>query len=424
LTTLPTPFETREAFKNLQALLASPHPPLALIGSGASMGSGYPRWSELIDEMAKLAGPKANIPKRAQALSKDLIWAAEAHARDMGAKKFAHYIRERFGPPAVLAQPHPTLAAMPFRHFLTTNYDPCIELALRAKGEAPETVIWDQRDRLSNFLINLARPIGPRSVVYLHGHYTVPSKIILTESSYVDRYVANDDARRKLLAIFMTHPVMFVGFSMDDPDFANLMREVTARLQTKPPCHYALLDYGTEPEREVYRERMRGKFGVEPVFYKHAEGADKHANLLALLQALTPKFKGAAPSLTTSSPQTSRPRNRLDPEKGQWGGQAIVNGRRLRVVKTGGSRKKGLIYFDLVVDSLRAFPELTGDVVFHLHPTFDDPVVVEPAVDGRARLETEAYGAFTVGVSCDNGATKLELDLAQVKTLPEWFRRR
>ena len=46
------------------------------------------------------------------------------------------------------------------------------------------------------------------------------------------------------------------------------------------------------------------------------------------------------------------------------------------------------------------------------------------AVGGLATLPTKAYGAFTVGVECDDGKTRLELDLADCLQLPRDFRER
>lgn len=56
---------------------------------------------------------------------------------------------------------------------------------------------------------------------------------------------------------------------------------------------------------------------------------------------------------------------------------------------------------------------LTGIVIFHLHPTFANPDPVIIAVNGIAELKIKAWGAFTVGVECNDKNTRLELDLAK-----------
>ena len=113
-----------------------------------------------------------------------------------------------------------------------------------------------------------------------------------------------------------------------------------------------------------------------------------------------------------------------DPQKGRWGGQRSANGRVLSatVVPTG---TKDLYRVTLRVSRAGAStPALRGDVRFHLHPTFNQQVVNVPGNGETADLVLIAFGAFTVGVEADNGATRLELDLAELTEAPVEFRSR
>lgn len=109
-----------------------------------------------------------------------------------------------------------------------------------------------------------------------------------------------------------------------------------------------------------------------------------------------------------------------DPQRGQWGGKAAANGRELRAsVKT---KDEGHWFkIKLEVSSTNNSP-LVGAVDFHLHPTFV-PARRRVEADGnRAMLTIFAYGAFTVGVRADQGETRLELNLAKLRTAPREFR--
>ncbi len=113
-----------------------------------------------------------------------------------------------------------------------------------------------------------------------------------------------------------------------------------------------------------------------------------------------------------------------DPQKGRWGGERSANGRVLSatVVATG---TKDLYRVTLRVSRAGAStPALRGDVRFHLHPTFNQQVVNVPGNGETADLVLIAFGAFTVGVEADNGATRLELDLAELNEAPMEFRSR
>jgi hypothetical protein len=94
------------------------------------------------------------------------------------------------------------------------------------------------------------------------------------------------------------------------------------------------------------------------------------------------------------------------------------------VASPGVERFNTLYRIELSVTSLDAQP-ITGPVVFFLHPTFANPKQEVPVASApEVRLTVLAYGAFTVGVECDNGQTRLELDLSEDPALPPEFRAR
>jgi hypothetical protein len=358
----------------------------------------------------------------------DAPWTAEVFARELGAGGLQKLIRKQFASRQSLSEPHLSLAKMRFPHFLTTNFDPSIEEALKAAKRTHVPVSWQNHSALSDFLINLGHPNHTTRVLYLHGRYDdEESNIILTESAYVTRYIASDDARRKLMAIFMTHPVVFVGFSMNDPDLANLMREVTARLKANPPCHYALMGYRDEADREATRARMEGKFGVRPVFYSRTPtdpGGDDYSNLVPLLDALAgtsvARKKLAAKTSQKLPPAEFDPE---DPHKGRFGGLGEHHGRRIVVKKISGSQADDQLDLAITIEPLPNKPAIKGKVSFNLHPTFRPKVVTVEARNGSATCNISSYGAFTIGIEIQDENLKYEIDLATLTHLPLWFRR-
>lgn len=424
-------FDEDDAFCDLRKAMSSARPPLVLVGAGASVGSGYPHWSGLLKNLQAVAvagGDRSAWRKDVEDLN-DALWTAEVMTRKLPPGGLAKVIRSEFGPRKTLSEPHLTLARMPFPHFLTTNYDQSIEDALSRAGREHVVVRWQDTKALSDFLIGLSHPQSIPNVIYLHGRWDDnEDHIVLTESDYVARYIASDDARRKLLAIFMTNPVVFVGFSMNDPDLSNLMREVTARLQIKPPCHFALMGYKTEGDREAIRDRMEFKFGVRPVFFSRVpvtvdgdDGVGEYSNLIHLLDALA----GAPPrALQFEQAQVVKPIfDPDDPNKGRFGGHSEANGRRLSVRKEGGSQERGYLSLKFKVEALPGAQPLEDPVTFVLHPSFGHRVFTTQPKNGSASIDCEAYGAFTIGVRTDNNRTQLEYDLAMDPGLPLWFRR-
>ena len=84
-----------------------------------------------------------------------------------------------------------------------------------------------------------------------------------------------------------------------------------------------------------------------------------------------------------------------DSQKGQWGGQAESNGRRLHAhVKAMDDED----WFEIELEVVRSqVPPLTGVVNFHLHPTFVPSHRRIAVKNNRAVLSLTAYGSFYFG---------------------------
>lgn len=115
-----------------------------------------------------------------------------------------------------------------------------------------------------------------------------------------------------------------------------------------------------------------------------------------------------------------------DPWNGRFGGQSISNDRELKAEVNPILGSSDLYSIRLTVNSLHPQTNpLTGVVQFFLHPTFNnDKPIVTVGPYGIAELNLKAWGAFTVGALADDGQTKLELNLATLKTAPAEFRTR
>ena len=113
-----------------------------------------------------------------------------------------------------------------------------------------------------------------------------------------------------------------------------------------------------------------------------------------------------------------------DPNKGKFGRENMANNRILEATISPIPDQADLCLVKLKISSTAPQQKpLSGKVIFHLHPTFERyefPVNVNQ--DGVAELTLTAWGAFTVGAIADDGATRLELDLAEIPSAPKKFR--
>lgn len=120
--------------------------------------------------------------------------------------------------------------------------------------------------------------------------------------------------------------------------------------------------------------------------------------------------------------QRSLPDNLKDPNKNQWGGKSENNNRKI-IPTIAPVEDSDLFRVILAVTSTNPDnPMNEGDVIlFSLHNSFPDPYKIVTIKEGKAILEFISYGAFTVGVLCDDGNTELEYDLATLPSAPEKF---
>ena len=116
--------------------------------------------------------------------------------------------------------------------------------------------------------------------------------------------------------------------------------------------------------------------------------------------------------------------NNNDTQKGKWGGSPESNGRKVTATVRPTTYNKELFVISLQVVSTDPNKPLKDKVIFHLHDTFVHPDRSIDVNNGLASLQVVAWGSFTVGIECDNGQTKLEIDLAELPDAPQFFKER
>jgi hypothetical protein len=132
-------------------------------------------------------------------------------------------------------EPHALLAEFPLPVYLTTNYDDFMVRALYWRRKRPRQAICPWYDDGEP----VPRPVTPSAaaplVYHLHGAYTEPRSLVLTEDDYVEfTYKAMADLSKRGTRIIpaeiqkaLSHKVLlFMGYSLRDTTFRTLIRAV------------------------------------------------------------------------------------------------------------------------------------------------------------------------------------------------------
>ena len=410
--------------------------PIALVGAGVSQSLNYPSWKKLLDNLHTMAFGKIEATntvmrsfRRHIRRHPDVIWRAQAYRDAIGDDRiYFSYLRRTFGSSEKRSGTLEALVKLPFRHFFTTNYDlALVDAYARVRKIKPDIVEWTDAERSADLISRWNRPDQQPLCVYLHGFYDKPESMILSEQDYQRAYFQTSGNAQRLAAILLLYPVLFIGFSLSDPDLMSMLRQANT-LAFEGTRHFALIGLTSKEEiagREVERARFKRKFGISPVFFRPGRG---YRGLEAILRYLdqrpsrkvTPKKLPAKISEDYCWAENRRWPD--DPIKGRFGGNPERGAWQLRATVTRNEDDPEWFYVRVEVTARPGSrARLTGRVDFFVHPTFPHYRYYSTARKGRAAWTFYTYGAFTLGAQVHQDKTLLELDLSGLDRAPPDF---
>ena len=106
----------------------------------------------------------------------------------------------------------------------------------------------------------------------------------MTTKDYDRVMLRNPQVRSFLQAVFLNFTLLFVGYSLHDPDFQLVLRELTLIFENFVPIHYALIS--DAPEFTV--EQLLTRMNIQTIPYRSADGHKEVTQILERLQAEAP----------------------------------------------------------------------------------------------------------------------------------------
>ena len=294
--------ENEERKSELIELVASGEAVL-IVGAGSSARVGYVTWDGLLEELENSAnsfGEGLDQTRKGDALAyaEDIKSHIQNKTGDLG--RYYALLQNLFSPKDPPFEDfHRKLVSLPFRGILTTNYDTVLEAAL---GELEPRTAYDNSlviddnsaGRVHEFLMAMNNDKRmTRRIAHLHGKFDTPNSIILSIEDYYSAYglrLPTDHVQgnsewtlhRKLLwGVLATRRVVFVGFSMEDPYFDNMLETVSTDLwRWNKSIHYAIMGISAEDRKDIQdskdkADRLKSKYGVDTVFYEVLEKSHK-----------------------------------------------------------------------------------------------------------------------------------------------------
>lgn len=245
----------------------------AFIGSGCSSKLFYPGWDELLCKIEDKVLNKADIEiyKYSEKCTKDKLWYAEKLVTTIGDDKFHELIKDIFQPPRIMNSSfHRNLVNIPFRHYLTTNYDTLLEIASKGSNFPLSDFCWNDKERLNEFFQGIHEDGHQlaKYVLHLHGRFDRPDSIILTERDYMKMYFEQETFNKILWSIISSFRMCFIGFALEDLDLLSVFRKSRWDLGRGQYRHYVILDEKNDIKtRQSHRAYLNGKYGIQPIFF-------------------------------------------------------------------------------------------------------------------------------------------------------------
>ncbi len=445
--------------------------PIAIVGSGVSAQSNLPDWPKMMSNLHDSIQKDTKVRKADKQFldtlkdSKNLQWRAEEYVR-VTSKEFLHNSLVKQFSKVQPSETHKLVMSLGFKAVLTTNYDHLLEEACYDQRIIP--IDWSAQDQRQKFLRNLDNT-EIKHVVYLHGRLGTPDSLVISESDYVDRYIKTEQINRQLFALIMNHPVVFIGYSLNDPELTNILRIANAHRGGSPP-HIAILSWEAEKESDSALTNARvnnGKYGIRPLYFSKTK--NDYSNLPQLLKALESARSSGASKLEKeiqnyidhrlSSVFSASFENATDVAKLK--AKALVE--KYLEIENDTSKKqsvsKELISQAILDENAFSFPRVSqsgqfslkaeveeteymgwyrfrvllygpknfnGTAILSLDPrTFKNHQKEVKLESGLAIYENWAYGAFTIGATIfktDGSQLRLSIDLAKLSTAPISFR--
>lgn len=184
---------------------------VVFFGAGASIDAGILGWDDLLRRVAERAGMTGDWASLDDFDPRDKATIIRDHAPE----RFNDLVAEetdlsRYG---LL---HGLLASLPTTEHVTTNFDVLFEKAASTAGRRLAVIPGDEVR------------FGERWLLKLHG--TLGGDLVFTRSDYLTSTSSHSALRGIVQAMLLTRHMLFIGYSLRDEDFHQLVHEVRTAL--------------------------------------------------------------------------------------------------------------------------------------------------------------------------------------------------
>lgn len=237
---------------------------IIFIGSGASAGSksadgtkSPATWNKFLHDLkAKMTNGDQSTVDTLISTEKYLD-AAEVILHGVPAADFSAYIREELVRPRYKESSiHESVLDIDPKIVVTTNYDDIYDKYCRQGSAIDGYNICKYYE--DHIVSDLRSPV--RLILKIHGCVSDPSKIVLSRSQYFKEKQQHGNFFKVLESLFLTHTILFLGYSLSDPDIQLILENSNIAARSAHP-HYIVTGDDLNPAiKESYKRSYNLEF--------------------------------------------------------------------------------------------------------------------------------------------------------------------
>jgi len=251
---------------------------IAFIGAGASVELGYPSWSSLAEKVFTEVKKKCNDPftiLEEEFKNKNYPAFFQEVMNKFGEKFLYDFCEKEFDLTNGEGKIYSFLSKFPFQAYFTTNFDHELKKHFELAKKAHKVYLNKKKDFEALDIDTLV------SIVKIHGDFSDKKSLVLTENQYEDRELKDEYKyfRDRLKSYLDTKRVLFIGYSLNDPDIKLIVRKLSANLRKNIQNFAIMADFN---ENEI--RKWDQKYNIQVIPYNNK--SKTHRELIEIFQGI------------------------------------------------------------------------------------------------------------------------------------------
>ena len=201
------------------------------VGAGTSIPSGFPSWSQAIDEMReRMDDSKDDANKNEVKNSDDFLKIPQYYYNEHGKNNYVALMRKIFKHQKNLSphEIHKKILKFRVKYIITTNYDNLLKKAADNNQQLIDVAAQDS---------DLAYGIADKKIIKMHGDFD-HDNFVLKEDDYLSYSEHFRLIETYIKALIAGNVVLFLGYSFSDPDLKQIFTWVKENLGGDQPQSY------------------------------------------------------------------------------------------------------------------------------------------------------------------------------------------